>query len=477
MKSLLKKIALIFGGLIIVVLTPLLLFGRGGVYPTTKHGNTSSGVYRINTEPRGACSQCHSQHASYGGASIGGPYDYALFAANTNSLCYTATGVGPCHNTSSALTIYQGSTIYNQSSHAISSSVVWPGPTPAARSMSDWGKCVNCHNPHGYKDATGLIPNMAFSREENLCLTCHDGSPARKNIYSELQKTYRHPITTYNGRHLTSENGDPTKFGTTNRHSECEDCHNPHYDKADSTSPPPPNASNRMIGVSRIKVTNGSAGTTPTYIHKAPNDTSFSYEYEICFKCHSSWTTQPSGQSNLAVFFNSNNPSYHPVEAQGKNLNINPNAFVNNWTATKLMYCVDCHSSDATTVKGPHGSQYNYILKKDYRATTSQRTMSSAELCFDCHRYDTYANPSASNTVQGYSRFNPPSFNWGHSYHVGSKQRGCYNCHESHGSTTKPALLVTGRSPGLANYNQTPTGGTCYPTCHGSKSYTMNYAR
>ncbi len=471
MKAKPRKIIWILLAFMIAVLPPHLLLAKGGVYTSTKHGDPKIGVYRNSSAPRGSCSQCHTQHASYGGSKTAGPYKYALFADNTNNLCYT------CHNTSRALNVYQGSNVYNQSSHATSSSVVWPGTIPPAKPGSDWGKCVNCHNPHGYKDATGLIPNMAFSREENLCLTCHDSSPASKNINAQFQKLYRHPVA-ITGKHSTSENASGNFAYPNNRHSECEDCHNPHYDKSDTIAPTPPSASNRIIGVSRIKVNNSSAGTTPSYAYRAPNDTTFVYEYELCFKCHSSWTTLPPGQSDMAVLFNSNNPSFHPVEVQGKNRNINANAFVNAWTWDKLMYCGSCHTSDDTTVKGPHGSTNRYILKKPYTASSGQRTMSSNEFCFDCHRYDTYANNSASNTIQGYSRFNSPAFDKGHTYHVGNKRYPCYSCHQSHGSTTKPALIVTGRSPGLTNYTQTSTGGTCYPTCHSSKTYnSINYPR
>ena len=474
MKAKPRKIIWILLAFMIAVLPPHLLLAKGGVYTSTKHGDPKIGVYRTGSEPRGSCSQCHYQHASYGGSRTGGPYKYALFTDNANNLCYT------CHNTPRTLNVYQGSTIYNQSSHATSSSVVWPGPTPPARPTGDWGKCVNCHNPHGYKDSTGLIPNMAFSREENLCLPCHDGSPASKNINAQYIKTYKHPTASYSGKHSTSENGTPANFASpNNRHAECEDCHNPHYAKRDSAAPLPPNASNRIVGVNRVKVINGPAGIAPTYNYRAPNDTSFFYEYEICFKCHSSWTTQPAGQSDMALLFNGNNPSYHPVEAQGKNRNINSNAFVNNWTWDKLTYCTDCHTSDDTTVRGPHGSANRYLLKKSYAASPTSRTMSSNEMCFDCHRYDTYTNNSASNTIKGYSRFNPPNITQGHTYHVGNKMYSCYTCHQSHGSTNQPALIATGRvsTPKINGYTQTSTGGTCSPTCHGSKSYTINYAR
>ena len=103
--------------------------------------------------------------------------------------------------------------------------------------------------------------------------------------------------------------------------------------------------------------------------------------------------------------------------------------------------------------------------------------MASTELCFNCHRYDTYANNGASNAVKGYSRFNPSTVSNGHTFHVGDKRYPCFACHESHGSTTRPSLIATGRSPGINNYTQTVNGGTCSPTCHEAKSYTINYAR
>jgi hypothetical protein len=206
-------------------------------------------------------------------------------------------------------------------------------------------------------------------------------------------------------------------------------------------------------------------------------------EYEIYFKCHSSWTTLPvttaSGGTprDSAMQFNPNNRSYHPVEAAGRNQNVNASSFVNNWNATKTMYCTDCHTSDSTSVRGPHGSLYNYILKLDYRASGSPRIMASTELCFDCHRYDSYANDKATSTVQAYSRWNAPAYSGGHTFHVGQKQQPCYACHESHASVTLPHLLAA-RSPGLSSYTETPTGGTCAQSCHGARTYnSINYPR
>jgi hypothetical protein len=155
------------------------------------------------------------------------------------------------------------------------------------------------------------------------------------------------------------------------------------------------------------------------------------------------------------------------VEATGKNINIKANAFVNGWLPTSKMYCGDCHTSNNTLIKGPHGSQYNHILKKDYPVTT--HTSASTELCFDCHNYNTYA---VDTNAKVYSRFDA------HIKHVAEKHISCYACHSSHASTTKPHLIVTGRSPGVTTYTETATGGSCTATCHGNESYSFsNYPR
>ena len=345
-----------------------------GVYEFTKHGNATTGVERISDEPRGDCTHCHDEHASRDGVETpGGPYDYLLFNENDNNLCYTNDGTGPCHASAGANEIYQGSTVYENSLHSISADMYWPGPTPSARPSSDYGKCLNCHTPHGYEDGSGLIPSQTFSREENLCQTCHDGSPA-SDIQSEMTKIYRHPADDYSGRHNQSEDGTSSNFGSSNRHAECVDCHNPHYANSDAITPLAPDASNRNKGVSGVSVINSMAGSQPSYTYIPPN-VGIDYEYQLCFKCHSSWTIQPGGQPDMAVLFNINNPSYHPVENQGKNANINPGAFVNGWLPTYLTYCTDCHTSDNTLVRGPHGSQYNYILKQNYFASSNSRIM------------------------------------------------------------------------------------------------------
>lgn len=450
-----------------------------GVYDSTAHGDKNNGVMNNPSLPRGSCEQCHTSLDNRSFQS-----KYFLWMNNDNQLCFT------CHSQKSNRGSYPGQLIYQNSNHNTDSQMIWPGPTPLRRMELDAaGKCLNCHDPHGYTDYTGLIPGLTIAREENLCLNCHDGSPAIKNVANDFMKPYAHPVKTNINRHSKDEDGNPDKYAyypKDNRHAECSDCHNAHVVLGDALLPIHPNASNRNKMVSGVRVFNGSAGTIPTYRYRsADEETPTLAEYEICFKCHSSWNRQPPGQTDMGKVFNPNNPSYHPVEVAGKNPNIAIGAFVNNWTATKLIFCSDCHGSDNPANKGPHGSQYKNILKLSYQPTTSFQTMFITELCFDCHNYDTYANNSASDTAKGYSRWNKiasnPSSGEGHTVHVGRALVTCYSCHDSHGSVNNPFLIITGRTPGIVTYSATTNGGTCSNsiTCHSvePKSYVINYTR
>lgn len=421
---------------------------------------------------RGSCDQCHSQHGTYDVV-----YDHALVGPDDNTLC------DGCHNVPWAGGSYGGTTAYMGSAHGWDLSTVWPGPTPPARSEPGAaGKCLNCHDAHGWEDGQGLIPQLAHAREENLCLACHDGAPAVHDVRLDQTKPFRHPTQDFSGRHTGPGEQLPSDFGRTplnRRHAECADCHNPHLARGGALPPGGDASSRLLLGVSRLQVTNGPAGSAPAFTFVPASDTLTANrgDYPLCFKCHSSWTTQPSGQTDLARVLNPNNPSYHPVEAAGANPGISPLAFETGWGPASLTACGDCHGSDDPAARGPHGSLHRGILKRPYDASSAERPTTADELCFSCHRFDVYANDDAPEATLSASRFNPPQTQRGHAYHVGRREVPCGACHATHGSTTLPHLLVTGRSPGLLSVSVTPAGGTCSPTCHNPKDWTSNYGR
>jgi len=405
---------------------------ENGAYPSTKHGDPVYGPQRMMNEPRGECCQCHPHAVD----PMAQTYEFALFAPNDNNLCFT------CHATGSEDGIFQGNAYWQPSSHAQTNTRI------------DSGKCINCHDPHGVKDTTVVIPAMLSGREPNLCLSCHDGSKA-PDIRDQLTKPYWHGMNA-RGSHDTHEGSDPAKFAAmpvANRHVQCSDCHNSHVQTG---------------GVSRIEVSNGAAGMAPRYTFRPADDPSTANEYEVCFKCHSSWTVQPSGQVDFALVTNPNNPSYHPIQAAGKNTKIDPNAFVSGYDATSILTCTSCHGTDDPVVKGPHGSSYQYLLKKQ------SGTTSKDDICFSCHSYDVYGNAASLPATQAASRFNGGI---GHAFHVGSQNLACASCHLTHGSTRSPFLMARNRFPGITTYVQTPTGGTCTSSCHASQTYTITYPR
>jgi predicted CXXCH cytochrome family protein len=455
-----------------VVLLGLLCLAAKPLHPY----RTSAGITGILAQSAhaGDCDQCHTVHGK--GEII---YQHALLGPDDNTLCVR------CHDTPWTGGSYAGPDSYLGSAHGSGNGTIWPGPEPPPRTEpAAAAKCLNCHDPHGWADATGIIPMLRVGREEKLCLACHDGSPALTNIGADLAKPFRHPVSIYTGRHLGPTESTPQDYAAApqdNRHAECEDCHNPHVTSVDRPGvPPAPAMSRANLGVSRLLVQNGGPGAPPTFAFTAGSDTLSgpAAEYQLCFKCHSSWTTQPAGQSDLALELNPANASYHPVEAAGRDATIAPGAFVAGWNASSLTRCGDCHGSDfAGAPRGPHGSSYRYILKAPYEASSQTRLTSSDELCFSCHTYDVYANPGAADAVRAQSRFNKPGAVNGHAEHVGGANVPCYSCHVTHGAPDRGHLIVAGRMPGISAFTETPTGGTCQPTCHAPQSYTVTYAR
>jgi predicted CXXCH cytochrome family protein len=442
---------------------------QAGVSVQPAHRNPLTGPLRTTDNPRGSCGQCHTNKS---GAVA---FPKGLWRENDNELCYT------CHRQENISGVYPGERIYQSSTHSIDPRVLWPGPFPRARlAVADAGKCLNCHAPHGKRDLYGLIPSLLVLREEGLCLACHDGNPSSQDIAREIRKPYAHAVRQNSGRHRADEGADPALYSNVgnNRHVECSDCHNAHALFGDPMPPLAPQASNRNAWVSRIRVINGGPGTAPQYDYLPALDTGMPVlEYEICFKCHSSWVQLPPGQPDLARLFNPNNASHHPVERQGNSPGIDPNAFAGGMNAFSTIFCSDCHGSEDGALRGPHGSQFPNLLRRPYEANSTNRIVDRDELCFACHNFDTYANPGAFPLAQQASRFNPPASPGGHTFHITQQNVPCFACHDSHGSPRFGALIVTGRSPGLLSFSMNVGGGSCMPTCHGSRPYSINYPR
>ncbi len=241
-----------------------------------------------------------------------------------------------------------------------------------------------------------------------------------KNIETDYQKTYSHYAPA--GKHSDTETyaWDPSLGSTdverltanlSKRHANCDDCHDPHSATRASSPLGSYFGAGTQANVSGVRPVYGlTAGTVPQFAFEA----SVVKEYELCFKCHSSyafnydlyqatyghpmafnWTKrrywQPGdpgtddiiNETDTAKEFNPNNVSYHPVLKQGPipgNKTLTwangiyfDETFVPGMGAGSYIKCSDCHTSDTNNAKGPHGSNQRYILAA--RAPTQEPTI------------------------------------------------------------------------------------------------------
>lgn len=383
------------------------------------------------------CTTCHDPHDD----------TFGMFLAvdNKNSgLC------NKCHNVAA----------WSSSAHAISSNT-WDGtgnnPWPLnlrlsvshQRTTVAENGCENCHTPH---NAGGPKRLMNYLEEEKNCtFACHNGnvSDSSKDISLQFAKASRHPVelTTIGGGAAGSYHDPAEDVSTLNGHVECEDCHDPHT--VNNISAAAPLVNGRLVNVS---------GIDQSGVVKAVS----SYEYEICFKCHGTSNTDTSvvtrylNNTNNLLDFATSNPSFHPVISTGVNLSV-PSlpsliSLDQTMSASTIIYCTDCHSSDDAAKiggvgpNGPHGSIYAPILREQYlRTVGTPESYQSYALCYRCHDRD---NILADASFQKRS----VSGKGGHSGHLASGGgTPCSVCHDPHGIADDG---VSGDHTNLINFDK-----------------------
>ncbi|MEI6748082.1 MAG: cytochrome c3 family protein [Bacteroidales bacterium] len=408
---------------------------------------------------------------------------------------------------------------------------MWTASSHKTAGTVNANTCLACHdNGHGSNKST-LIGPFAYTgpgtgtdlmnEEEGFCLGCHGlGGVATVQVHLSFANANtatafrKHDPTASYRKHVNEENTGAA-FGGTNRHVECVDCHNPHGVKA-YVATTAPTIYSELIGASGVTPTYAGAGA-PTGFTFNENTT---YEYEVCYKCHSSFTTLPtylpagwSGTADeadglkklttggintqiadsrdMAREYNPANASYHPIMAAGTNLNINAATFQTGWTFTSRMYCTSCHDNTQKATagygRGPHGSQNLHILDAGTGGNSGNKTTHNGantavtDFCSKCHKAASYISGNTS------SRFGY------HLYHVANKtQEGCYLCHDTHGSETFHLInfsrnqaggcitAVTTNTQAAFAHAMGTAANTCNTTCHGTshgsgKSYIPAY--
>lgn len=378
-----------------------------------------------------------------------------------------------------------------------------PGPDdPHVAYAATTASCAACHRTH---TAPGRELRKAWP-EESVCFACHSaGGPGTdvQTAFDSVTNTetafFKHDVAATSGVHRSAE-GDATDYSVSNRHVECEDCHEPHEATRAESSPPARQPEiNWTSGVDPLW-TAGGAPTGYSWLPQAER------EYQVCFKCHSSFTSLPTylpdgwngttyvadglpkltlsspdqvpDSRDMAQEFNPYNASFHPVAAQGRNQSIPVGAFVPGWSSASLVYCSDCHSNPGPS--GPHASPLLHLLLggADYQTAASDSPQTTgAELCTACHDQEDYAgNGPDSNFRRGNRNL--------HGQHADDAT--CYLCHDSHGSeqlhllNMDTSIIDGSRTYLLPGYDGQPTDSqsfwqispdwtekACWLACHG----------
>lgn len=382
----------------------------------------------LDNNSRVVCMTCHSPHYTDSGGANGGSGDGYLLNQSMGDLCLS------CHTL--------GDT--GSGSHFdAASGALWPGgqygSSFPAHSADKQGFCVNCHWPHGWADddqPSGDYPRLWVEQydvagdgsdpddAEDLCYTCHDGSPGQTDIRADFLKgtngseIFHHPI-------MDSEQ-------TAGRSVECVSCHNPHKARAD----------NRLAGVTGVDLDGNPIGPGTA------NERDIVQE-ELCFKCHGDdFNSTRNLTSNKRLDFNTGdtNSGYHPVTQAGRNQSPNLAAqLLGGLNTTSTISCTDCHNSDTTAgsngpvtdstalTQGPHGSSQATILRANFdRDFTGEGNWNNnrAELCFLCHdpavlMPRSFDDGARTNFYQQNGRDNL------HDYHLTNKSttHSCLSCH------------------------------------------------
>lgn len=262
----------------------------------------------------------------------------------------------------------------------------------------------------------------------------------------------RHAVGSVPGAHVATETS------VSLRHVECTDCHDVH--EATSAVAAAPAVPGRLKGSWGVAVTN-QPGEVSFTLKRVPE-----YEYEVCFKCHSSWSVL-GGSRDIAYEFNPYNASAHAVETVSVSSRAATDSFVSGWDNASVMYCGDCHGgSSSGEPSGTHVSRASPLLRSPYAGT---RASDAALLCYRCHRQGVY-HDGGLDAGDSASRFRTSLGGRLHYEHTARRGFGCASCHLAHGSPLEHYLL---RSD--VGFEESPTGGECGNACHGGSA--LGYSR
>jgi hypothetical protein len=245
--------------------------------------------------------------------------------------------------------------------------------------------CMNCHgnskgvdgdttNPKYNAHASGtrsILQDAGYNvtNPNNYCIGCHnnvsaDPNRSAKDIASQMANT---------NKHITAK---------------CFDCHGDENNAVSSVHQLVAGSQSAMSGViaNNISKATGRVMTWAAYSWGGASASSslqsgtVTAEYQVCFKCHAKvgtgttpdvpgTGTAAASLTNLALEFNPNNASRHPIgTALRSSDQLASGELTGSWAPGSVMTCSDCHATDTAASKGPHGSSVKWMLTGQYKA-------------------------------------------------------------------------------------------------------------
>ena len=284
-------------------------------------------------------------------------------------------------------------------------------------------ECTDCHDPHrlrktmsafaaaGTVDASGNHPVSGVGAVgTNIISSVLRGSWGVEPDYqgtSFFDLLTEVNFTLKRGDPGDNQNTDAAQPYVTREYQICMKCHSSF---AFGNNPPPTTNSG------------GSTGSLNAFPVGFVSYTDQAVEFQAPAGHKGDVTAQSAGGAadgtlpNDTVNFTTNNHrSWHPVTDVTGRSQASSASFLAPFqtVGNQTMYCSDCHGlqTAAATIEpagtqthGPHGSSVPYILKGPWNANTG--TNAQDHLCFKCHRYEDYADPT--NTAPNTSGFATP---------------------------------------------------------------------
>jgi hypothetical protein len=389
-----------------------------------------------STSPYGVCIACHSsartkdtsnQNSSYGSAQTaamsGADYNTSAHNYTTSSSFSDATSFNAncvkCHSDfTNETTDYQSASGDQFALHYSAESRIlnaFGAAVPATDQLEE-GFCFECHSTTGN-------PNAGSNLDAYGVAGMDDDALAIEGLWTGA--TSEHPVSSTNGVHAPDEGTSSNWNPSTNRHVECEDCHNPHEATDDITDWPDNTAASTANvrgssapaiagankGVWGVTISGSSGGDWDggTNTFGSPSAPSYSrvseasYQWQLCLKCHSAygWDSSPPNvsvnlqgqtggkQTDVGTDFSPDNYAIHPIFDSGKNqpptsansqwqsggssgrrniggttdTNGLSNTLTDGWLSTSRVVCTDCHNNAVTSgASGPHASDNEWLL-------------------------------------------------------------------------------------------------------------------